>query len=58
MAMLILSVMQNEIMLDTRMEAAKETQSQKLSVSQTKILQVQQQIRKSRYKTPFQKFME
>jgi predicted nucleic acid-binding Zn-ribbon protein len=58
MAMLILSVMQNEIMLDTQMEAVKGTQNQKLSASQTKILEVQQQIRKSRYKTPLQKFME
>jgi hypothetical protein len=58
MAMLILSVMQNEIMLDTQMEAVKGTQNQKLSASQTNILQVRQQIRKSRYKSPFQKFMK
>jgi methyl-accepting chemotaxis protein len=57
MAMLIMSVMQNEIMLDSQMEAVKGTQNQKLSASQTKILQVKQQIRKSRYKSPFQKFM-
>ncbi|MDR0740409.1 MAG: hypothetical protein LBF34_01705 [Puniceicoccales bacterium] len=58
MAMLILSVMQNEIMLDTQMEAVKGTQNQKLSASQTKMLQIQQQIRKSRYQSPFQKFMK
>jgi hypothetical protein len=58
MAMLILSVMQNEIMLDTQMEAVQGTQNQKLSASQTKMLQIQQQIRKSRYQSPFQKFMK
>jgi ABC-type transporter Mla subunit MlaD len=58
MAMLILSVMQNETMLDTQMEAVKGSQNQKLSASQTKMLQVKQQIRKARYVSPFQKFMK
>ncbi|MDR1366744.1 MAG: hypothetical protein LBJ13_02430 [Puniceicoccales bacterium] len=58
MAMLILSAMQNEIMLDTQMEAVKGTQNQKLSASNDTILKIKQQIRKSRYKSPFQKFME
>ncbi|MDR0418322.1 MAG: hypothetical protein LBH08_02725 [Puniceicoccales bacterium] len=58
MAMLILSAMQNEIMLDTQIEAVKGTQNQKLSASNTTILKIKQQIRKSRYKSPFQKFME
>ncbi|MDR2812338.1 MAG: hypothetical protein LBB05_00890 [Puniceicoccales bacterium] len=58
MAMLIISTMQNEIMLDTQLEAIKGTQNQKLSASQTKMLQVRQKIRKSRYQSPFQKFMK
>lgn len=58
MAMLILSVIQNEVMLNTQMEAIKGTQSQKLAASQTKILEIRQQIQKSRYKSRFQKFMD
>jgi methyl-accepting chemotaxis protein len=58
MAMLILSVIQNEVMLNTQIEGVKGTQNQKISASQTKILKVKQQIQKSRIKTGFQKFME
>jgi uncharacterized protein YukE len=58
MAMLILSVIQNELMLNTQLEAVKGTQNQKLAASQTKMLQVRQQIQKSRYKSGFQKFMD
>ncbi|MDR2628607.1 MAG: hypothetical protein LBC30_01270 [Puniceicoccales bacterium] len=58
MAMLIMSAMQNEIMLDTQIEAVEGAQNQKLADSNAAILKIKQQIRKSRYKTPFQKFME
>ncbi|MDR1437896.1 MAG: hypothetical protein LBI69_02435 [Puniceicoccales bacterium] len=58
LAMLILSAMQNEIMLDTQLEAVKGTQNQKVSASNTTILKIRQQIRKARYKSGFQKFME
>jgi methyl-accepting chemotaxis protein len=58
MAMLILSVIQNELMLNTQLESVKGTQSQKLAASQTKMLEIRQQIQKSRYKSGFQKFME
>jgi hypothetical protein len=58
MAMLILSVIQNEVMLNTQLEAIKGTQNQKLAASQTKMLEIRQQIQKSRYKSGFQKFMD
>jgi hypothetical protein len=58
MAMLIMSAMQSEIMLDTQMEAIKGTQNQKLSASNTTISEIKQQIRKSYFKSRFQKFME
>jgi hypothetical protein len=58
MAMLILSVIQNEVMLNTQMEAIQGTQSQKLAASQTKMMEIRQQIQKSRYKSGFQKFMD
>lgn len=58
MAMLIISTMQNEVMLDTQLEGVKGTQNQKLSASNTTIMKIKQQIRKSRFKSPFQKFME
>jgi hypothetical protein len=58
MAMLIIRMMHNEIMLDTQLEAIEGTQNQKLSASLTRLLQIRQQIRKSQYKSPFQKFME
>ncbi|MDR2806684.1 MAG: hypothetical protein LBB11_00820 [Puniceicoccales bacterium] len=57
MAMLILAAMQNEIMLDTQMEAIQGTQNQKLSASNTTVLKIRQQIRRKRFKTGFQKFM-
>lgn len=57
-AMLIISTMQNEVMLDTQLEGVKGTQNQKLSASNTTIMKIKRQIRKSRYKSPFQKFME
>jgi hypothetical protein len=57
MAMLIMSTMENEIMLDTQIEGVKGTQSQKLSASVTKMQKLREQIRKARYKSRFQKFM-
>ncbi|UPA28517.1 MAG: hypothetical protein LW808_000345 [Verrucomicrobiota bacterium] len=58
MAMLIISTLQNELMLDTQLDGIKCTQNQKLGASNTKILETKKAIRKSRYKSPFQLFME
>lgn len=58
MAMLIISTLQNELMLDTQLDGIKCTQNQKLGASNTKILETKKAIRKSRYKSPFQIFME
>jgi hypothetical protein len=57
MAMLILSTVENELMLDTQIEGIKASQGQKESASITKMQKLRKQIRKARYKTRFQKFM-
>jgi hypothetical protein len=47
MAMLILWMIQNEVMLNTQMEAIKGRQNQKLAASQTKMQKIRQQVQES-----------
>lgn len=58
MAMLIITAMQNEGLVDTQLEGVKCTQNQKLAASSKKMQEIREQVRQSRYQSGFEKFME
>ncbi|MDR2735320.1 MAG: hypothetical protein LBB20_00540 [Puniceicoccales bacterium] len=57
-AMLILSAVSAQLMLETQMQGVETTMNQRISSSNTTMKQIKNKIKQARIKTPFQRFMK